>query len=158
VLIDVVVKMHSNRCLIRQYDRVLRRAFEFQKRLLQEIAQLQGNMLVVLDREMRTIYVNRRMAEFLGVDPERPRDPRTHRIFWQSLWGDAAKEATLKALGLGLGAMALYDIEVVREPSGRPTLCLHGSAALTATEAGVGRWVLTLSHTGRVAQATVVAL
>ena len=70
----------------------------------------------------------------------------------------AAKEATLKALGLGLGAMALYDIEVVREPSGRPTLCLHGSAALTATEAGVGRWVLTLSHTGRVAQATVVAL
>ena len=70
----------------------------------------------------------------------------------------AAKEATLKALGLGLGTMALYDIEVVREPSGRPTLCLHGSAALKATEAGVGRWVLTLSHTGLVAQATVVAL
>ena len=32
----------------------------------------------------------------------------------------AAKEATLKALGLCLGAMALYDIEVVRESSGRP--------------------------------------
>lgn len=70
----------------------------------------------------------------------------------------AAKEATLKALGLGLGSVALYDIEVVREPSGRPTLCLHGAAALKATEAGVSRWVLTLSHTDRVAQATVVAL
>ncbi len=65
----------------------LRRAFEFQKSLLQEIAQLQGNMLVVLDRETQTIYVNRRMAEFLNVDPERPRDPRINRIFWESLCG-----------------------------------------------------------------------
>ena len=70
----------------------------------------------------------------------------------------AAKEATLKALGLGLGAMALYDIEVVRESSGRPTLCLHGKAVETAMEAGVTQWQLTLAHTDRVAHATVVAL
>ena len=70
----------------------------------------------------------------------------------------AAKEATLKALGLGLGAMVFYDIEVVREPSGKPTLLLHDAAALTAAESGVDRWVVTLTHTDRVAQATVVAL
>ena len=70
----------------------------------------------------------------------------------------AAKEAVLKALGLGLGAIAMYDIEVVREPSGRPALVLHGGAKAAAAAAGVERWLVTLSHTGHVAQATVVAL
>ena len=70
----------------------------------------------------------------------------------------AAKEATLKALGLGLGAMALYDIEVIRELSGRPTLCLHNKALVKAAMLGVTQWHLTLTHTGQVAHATVVAL
>lgn len=70
----------------------------------------------------------------------------------------AAKEATFKALGVGLGEIAMYDIEVVREPSGKPTICLHGTALLKAAEAGVRRWELTLSHTAKLAQATVVAL
>ena len=39
----------------------------------------------------------------------------------------AAKEAALKALGLGLGGMAMYDIEVVRAESGSPSI----SARLT---------------------------
>jgi len=70
----------------------------------------------------------------------------------------AAKEATLKALGLGLGGMALSDIEVVRDGLGPPSLVLHGRAAEVAAEAGVDRWLVSLSHTGHVAQATVVAL
>ena len=70
----------------------------------------------------------------------------------------AAKEAVLKALGLGLGGAAMYDIEVVREPSGRPVLLLHGGAAEAASAAGVERWLLTLSHTDLVATATAVAL
>ena len=70
----------------------------------------------------------------------------------------AAKEATLKALGLGLGGMALHDIEVVRDGLGPPSLVLHGQAAEVAAEAGVTRWLVTLSHTDHLAQATVVAL
>ena len=70
----------------------------------------------------------------------------------------AAKEATLKALGLGLGGMALYDIEVVRHGLGPPSLVLHGSASKVAAEAGVERWLVTLSHTAHVAQASGVAL
>ena len=70
----------------------------------------------------------------------------------------AAKEATLKSLGLGLGAMALSDIEVVKHDDGRPELVLHGSAADAATEAGAHRFLLTISHTDHLAQATVVAL
>jgi holo-[acyl-carrier protein] synthase len=70
----------------------------------------------------------------------------------------AAKEATLKALGLGLGAMALSDIEVVKHDDGRPELRLHDSAAAAAAAAGAGRFLLTISHTDHLAQATVVAL
>ena len=70
----------------------------------------------------------------------------------------AAKEAALKALGLGLGGMAMFDIEGVREGLGPPALVLHGAAAEVAMEAGVRRWLVTMSHTGHLAQATVVAL
>ena len=67
----------------------------------------------------------------------------------------AAKEAALKALGLG--GMAMYDIEVVRAESGAPSLLLHGEAAETAAAAGVTGWLVTISHTDTVAQAVVVA-
>jgi holo-[acyl-carrier protein] synthase len=70
----------------------------------------------------------------------------------------AAKEATLKALGLGLGALHFRDIEVVRAESGAPSLLLHGAAVGVATGMGARRWLVTISHTGHLAQAVVVAL
>ena len=54
----------------------------------------------------------------------------------------AAKEATLKALGYGLGGMRMVDIEVVRDGGGRPGLVLHGNARFTAAGHGVGRWLV----------------
>ncbi|MDG2028560.1 MAG: holo-ACP synthase [Acidimicrobiales bacterium] len=70
----------------------------------------------------------------------------------------AAKEATLKSLGLGLGGMNLADIEVVKHDDGRPELRLHDTAAAAAEAAGATRFLLTISHTDSLAQATVVAL
>jgi holo-[acyl-carrier protein] synthase len=70
----------------------------------------------------------------------------------------AAKEATMKALGVGLGEVVMRDIEVVRAESGAPSLRLHGTAATLADERGVQRWLLTISHTDHLAQAIVVAL
>lgn len=70
----------------------------------------------------------------------------------------AAKEATLKSLGLGLGGMRMSEIEVVRHDDGHPELVLHGDATAVAKEHGVACWLITLSHTHAVAQATVVAL
>lgn len=84
---------------------------------------------------------------------ERPRDPgeRYAARF-------AAKEAVLKALGVGLGACALREIEVVRQSSGAPGLVLHGAAAELAAERGVVGWHISLTHTGGLAQATVIAV
>ncbi|MDE0161104.1 MAG: holo-ACP synthase [Acidimicrobiaceae bacterium] len=70
----------------------------------------------------------------------------------------AAKEAALKALGYGLGGMRMAEIEVVRDDDGRPELVLHGQARSTAAGHGVSRWLVSLSHTDHLAQATVVAL
>ncbi len=70
----------------------------------------------------------------------------------------AAKEAVMKALGVGLGAVDWHDIEVVRAASGAPSLRLTGRAAALAETAGVGRWLLTMTHTSTTAEAIAVAL
>lgn len=70
----------------------------------------------------------------------------------------AAKEAVLKAMGVGLWRFPLRDIEVVRAESGQPAVVLHRKAAEVAAELGVREWRLTLTHTHTVAQAIAVAL
>ena len=70
----------------------------------------------------------------------------------------AAKEAVMKALGCGIGDVAMFDIEVVRAESGEPSVRLYGKAAEFAAAKGVARWLLTLTHTEHTAQAIAVAL
>ena len=69
----------------------------------------------------------------------------------------AAKEAALKSMGVGMGAVDWHDIEVARDDSGRPSLIVRGRAAEVASSLGISRWELTLTHTDIVAQAIVVA-
>lgn len=69
----------------------------------------------------------------------------------------AAKEATMKALGRGIGSVGWHDVEVVRGPGGAPTLRLTASAAALAQRLGVARWHVSLTHTDTVAVAMVVA-
>jgi holo-[acyl-carrier protein] synthase len=69
----------------------------------------------------------------------------------------AAKEAGAKALGTGIGyGVNWLEIEVVREPSGRPTLRFHGRAAQVAAALGVARAALSITHTRDLAMASVV--
>lgn len=69
----------------------------------------------------------------------------------------AAREATMKALGVGLGAFDLQDVSVRREVNGRPVLSVRGRAASLAAELGVSSWHLSLSHAGNAAVAVVAA-
>lgn len=70
----------------------------------------------------------------------------------------AAKEAVMKALGVGLGAFAWHDVEVVRQPTGQPQLVVRGRAAALGAECSVGRWLVSLTHTASVASAVVAGL
>jgi holo-[acyl-carrier protein] synthase len=116
-----------------------------------------GVDLVEVDRMRRTLARTPALVERLFTDDERAycerrRDP-TERFAARF----AAKEAVMKALGVGLGAVGWHEVEVVRAESGRPSLALTGRAAELAAELGVVRWHLTMSHTSRVAEAVAVA-
>jgi holo-[acyl-carrier protein] synthase len=70
----------------------------------------------------------------------------------------AAKEATMKALGVGWGRYAGWtEIEVVRKRRERPTVRLTGKAMEKAQELGVARLSLSLTHEAPLAAAEVVA-
>ena len=69
----------------------------------------------------------------------------------------AAKEAAAKALGTGIShGVTWLEIEVTREPSGKPTLALHGRAALRAQTLGVTHTSISLTHTADLAFAVVI--
>jgi holo-[acyl-carrier protein] synthase len=69
----------------------------------------------------------------------------------------AAKEATSKALGTGFIGVGWKDIEVVRLPSGAPTIKLHGRASERARAIGLTNFELTMSHEQEYAIAFVLA-
>ncbi len=84
---------------------------------------------------------------------------RGGRTWLQRLAGRfAAKEAVLKALGTGLRRCRWRDVEVVRSPSGRPTVRLHGALAERAGELGVTEVLVSISHGRRYAVAVAVAV
>ena len=71
----------------------------------------------------------------------------------------AAKEAILKVLGTGWsGGIGWTDAEVVRLPSGKPTVRLHGRCAEVAAELGITQWRISLSHIESHAMASAIGL
>jgi holo-[acyl-carrier protein] synthase len=69
----------------------------------------------------------------------------------------AAKEAAMKALGTGWRrGVRWVDLEIVREPSGRPTLALAGEAGKIAQQLGVKNISLSITHTEAQALAQVI--
>jgi holo-[acyl-carrier protein] synthase len=118
-----------------------------------------GVDLVEVDRMRRALERTPRLAERLFTPAERTyaeerKDP-TERYAVRF----AAKEAVMKALGVGLGAFDWHDVEVQRDAeTGRPWLVVTGRAAELAGDAGVGSWLLTLTHTSSMAEAIAVAL
>ena len=69
----------------------------------------------------------------------------------------AAKEAGAKALGTGISrGVHWLEIEVTREPGGRPALRFHGRAAEIATSLGVAHAALSLTHSDNMAMASVI--
>jgi holo-[acyl-carrier protein] synthase len=69
----------------------------------------------------------------------------------------AAKEAGMKAIGTGLRrGVSWQQLEVANEPTGRPTLLLHGAALEAANALGVKRISISLTHTKGIALAVVI--
>ena len=69
----------------------------------------------------------------------------------------AAKEAVMKALGLGWSRMAWREIEIGGDSEGRPVVRLRGRAARAASRLGVRACLVSISHTRDLAVAHAVA-
>lgn len=65
----------------------------------------------------------------------------------------AAKEAVSKVLGLGVRGVGWTEIEIVRLPTGQPTVRLNGRAKRRAEQLGMGRIAVSISHEGEYAVA-----
>lgn len=117
-----------------------------------------GNDLVDLDRFRRVLERRAGLVEKLFTESEREyalrRTDPTERFAVRF----AAKEAVLKAMGVGIGAVDWHDIEIHRDEDGQPSVALSGRASALAAQLGIEGWRLTLSHSAIVAQAVVVAL
>jgi holo-[acyl-carrier protein] synthase len=117
-----------------------------------------GTDLVECDRFRLALERRPRIAERLFSDDERayafghrePVPPLAARF--------AAKEAVMKAMGVGLWKFAMRDVEVKKLKSGQPEIALYRRAAELAQQRGVGTWLLTLTHTDSMAMAVAVAL
>ena len=70
----------------------------------------------------------------------------------------AVKEAAMKSLGVGLGAIRFHDVEVVRQPGGAPGLSIAGRASELADRLDVTGWRVSITHTDLMAEAVVLAL
>jgi holo-[acyl-carrier protein] synthase len=70
----------------------------------------------------------------------------------------AAKEATAKALGCGIGLVGWLDIEVKGDENRAPHLYLDGEGEKLAKKLGLSNWSVSLSHTESQAIAFVVAI
>ncbi|MEP7702429.1 holo-ACP synthase [Paraglaciecola sp. 25GB23A] len=69
----------------------------------------------------------------------------------------AAKEAAVKALGVGIGnGVSFHDVEVVNLASGQPTLRFYGKFAQLCEERGVSNSFISISDEQHYAVATVI--
>ncbi len=117
-----------------------------------------GTDLVEIERFRLAMQRRTRFAERLFSDDERAYALRHRDPVPRLAARFAAKEAVMKALGVGLGAFKLRDVEVVRRRSGAPVVALTGRAATLAQERDVVDWQLSLTHTDLIAMAVAIAL
>lgn len=68
----------------------------------------------------------------------------------------AVKESVVKAFGTGFGKISAIDIEVLREPSGRPYVVLYGPAKEKAEEEQIQHIHVSISNTKEYATSYVV--
>jgi holo-[acyl-carrier protein] synthase len=119
-----------------------------------------GIDIVEIDR-IRRMYQRhpQRFVERVYTEQERRRiallnDPAPYLA---GRW--AVKEAVLKALGTGLsGGITWKDINVVREPSGAPRVELQGAALKRAQALGMGRILVSITHSRDLAAAQALGV
>ena len=112
---------------------------------------------VDVERMRETINRTPSFCERCFTDEERAYAERANDPTERYAVRFAAKEAVMKAMGVGLGAFGFFDVAVARAADGVPSLVITGEAARLAAERGITRWHVSLTHTELIAAAYVIA-
>lgn len=111
-------------------------------------------------RFVSRILTRREMAE-VGYPPpadcRAPAPPLTKRIVERIAARFAAKEAVAKSIGCGVSGFSWKDIEILRREGEPPRVELRGKALLAATENGINRVLVSMSHDRSHAVAQAIA-
>jgi holo-[acyl-carrier protein] synthase len=113
------------------------------------VSRVQASLARFGERFLRRVFTDAEIAYATSV-PELGAERLAARF--------AAKEATIKALGLADRGVGWREIEVAREQSGKCRLILHGAARAAADDAGVSELSVSLSHEGDYSAAVVLAV
>lgn len=116
-----------------------------------------GTDVVDLDRFRLALARTPGMVERVFTEGERDYALRKNDPTERLAARFAVKEATMKALGVGLGAFRFHDVEVTKAPSGEPSLRLSGRAADLAVARGATEWRVSITHSALIALAVVIA-
>ena len=113
-----------------------------------EIARVERMLDSKGERVRRRLFTEAEAS--YSIDKAKPAQHLAARI--------AAKEAAFKALSGTEEARAIgwREMEIIRQPDGRPGLLFHGRAADRAAELGVRRAWVSMTHTDLIATAVVV--
>lgn len=70
----------------------------------------------------------------------------------------AAKEAILKCIGTGMqDGIALTDIEILQDQSGKPVIELHGKVKIISDSMSISAWHISITHSKDHSIAFVIA-
>ncbi|MDR3569694.1 MAG: holo-ACP synthase [Syntrophobacteraceae bacterium] len=121
---------------------------------------LQGIDIVQISKMERVLLASPGLAAEIFTDAERQycfSMPKPHLHLAGRF---AAKEACLKALGIGLSGEgidgALREVEVVAEGSGKPDLRVKGRVQAAGRRKKVYQYTVSISHSGDFAVASVI--
>lgn len=111
---------------------------------LVEISRISSLKTSIKDRFIRRILTEKERKEH-------PEDRSIAGIF-------AAKEATAKAMGCGIGIISWQEIEILPDQLGAPRLVLTGKALQRSVKMGISNWSVSITHTAELAAAQVVGI
>ena len=109
-----------------------------------------GVDLVDLTRFENKLVATPALIERIFTESERSAKAESLAGYW------AAKEALIKALGNPAG-LNWHDVSVTKDDLGKPALNVSGATLERATELGIAKWHLSISHDGGMAVAFVIA-
>lgn len=112
-----------------------------------------GRIAGVLDRHGQR-FLDRVLTR---GEQDRAKRYRNPTLFIAGRW--AGKEAILKMLGTGWrGRIAWTDMEILPDTLGQPHVMLSGETARIANDLGIGRILLSITHTEHYAAASVIGI